>query len=178
MGLFLNKMTYLLFSSSFMNLLIQIFINKVLISYLYGKTPVPVFAISGVVIFLVYFIYAILLSINTSQNKCGKSYKPVYIYEGVKTGLTMSLSYILLIFIPYFKQPFIDIGGDTENISLISEIFYMNFINIIMSIENYYNSQFEGCKLSDNDMMSEIKKIEKKLNKNKYKRIKKVEIKP
>ena len=32
-----------------------------------------------------------------------------------------------------------------------------------MSIENYYNSQFEGCKLSDADMMNEIKKTLKRV---------------
>ena len=62
--------------------------------------------------------------------------------------------------------------------SIISEIFYMNFITIIMSIENYYNSQFEGCRLSDKDMMSEIKRIEKRLNRPKKRKSRKVTVEP
>lgn len=178
MGLIFNKLTFLLFTSTFMNTGIQIFINKIIMPFLFGKTRVPIFLVSALILFVIYFTFALLLSINTSSNKCGKSYKRVYLFEGFKTGIALSSSYILLILFPILKQPFIDIGGDTSFTSLVSEIFYMNFVNIIMSIENYYNSQFEGCRLSDTDMMDEIKKIEKNLNKRKPRRKKQVTVEP
>jgi hypothetical protein len=178
MNLIFNKLTFLLLSSTLMNSGIQFFINKIFINFLFGKTRIPIFVVCALILFIIYFLYALLLSVNTSSNKCGKSYRRVYLMEGLKTGLTMSLSYVLLIFVPFLKQPFIDIGGDNETVSIISEIFYMNFINIIMSIENYYNSQFEGCKLSDTDMINEIKKIEKSLNRPKQRRKRQVTVEP
>ena len=47
-----------------------------------------------------------------------------------------------------------------------------------MSIENYYNSQYEGCRLSDKDQIVALKKIERDLNKRKIRRKKQVIVQP
>lgn len=149
-------------------LLIVIFVIfplPILLNYTILETiPSYAFQIIGVVIFLVTFIVAYIISYISSNQECNKFKNRVSLQQAFKQAIYSIIIYYVVLFIPFLKSGFTDIGGDTLLWNGVGEGFILGMSNIALMIINFFNSKTEACKLSKEEADAAYKKIEKTLD--------------
>ena len=138
----------------------------------------------GIIIFfsivLFYsFIIGYLISYISGQYTCSNSFSSTCFCKGLKQSFYSTLVYAIIFFVPFFKSGFIGIGGDSIFNNCIAEMVILVLTNISLTIDNYFRSIKDNCKLDFDLSTAAWKRIEKKLNSRKKKDIEEmVEIKP
>lgn len=128
--------------------------------------------------FIISFFIGYFISYYTGKTKCENSINKVSLCKGLKQAFFSTLVYVIIFFIPFFKSGFIDLFGDTFLINSLAESFILVLTNIALTIDNYFLSINQQCKLDFELSAAAWKKIEKKLNSRKKKRdIEKIQIK-
>ena len=116
------------------------------------------------IIFIVAFILGYVISYSSSIQECDKFKNKVCLKQGLKQAIYSVFIYLIIMFIPFLKSGFTDIGGDTLFSNSIGEGFILGMSNIALTITNFFNSKEEGCKLSQKESDAAYQKIEKTLN--------------
>ena len=147
--------------------------------------------ISGcVIILLMSTAIGTGISIMASNDKCGQYIKKDAFKKGLKSGIIITLVYLFvflmyLLRIPYLKGPFINpflnIGGEkyanSYGLKYLILCFWSLLISWCTTATMYYQSQKDGCILSNNELAQFKQKLDKDLEtKKEKKRVKKFKL--
>jgi hypothetical protein len=158
----------------FLNILITIIVISILpfgLNYFVLLPNIP-FAIIVlfVSVFLLSFILGIWVSYNSGKSKCNHFHWRTCLWKGFKQAFFSTLVYLVIFYIPFFKSGFLGLLGDTFFFSnSLAEAVIMSLTNISLTIDNYFTSITDNCKLDFNVSAEAWKRIEKRLNTRKSK---------
>ena len=132
-----------------------------------------------IAIYLVSFFTGYFISNYSGQKNCNNSFKKVCFWKAFKQAFYSTLVYCLIFFIPFFKSGFIGLLGNTFFSNSLSEAVIIVLTNISLTIDNYFHSIKENCKLDFDLSAAAWRRVEKKLNSRKKKKEKNmVEVNP
>jgi hypothetical protein len=114
--------------------------------------------------FFIIFILGYLISFYTGLSSCSNYISSVCFCKGFKQAFFSTIVYLIIFFVPFFKSGFIGLLGDTFIVNTFAEGFIMSLTNISLTIDNYFKSLKENCKLDFDLSAAAWKRIEKKLN--------------
>ena len=146
-------------------LLIPFILNYIL---LYNNIPYG-FILLFLINYIVSFIFGYFISYFSGLTKCNNTNYKVSLWRGFKQANISTIVYIIIFYIPLFKSGFIEILGDTFYSNSFAEAFILILSNISLTIDNYFLSLTEQCKLNFKLSAAAWNKIEKKLNSKKKK---------
>ena len=131
------------------------------------------------IVYTISFITGYIISYYSGHNTCNNSFNRVCLWKAFKQAFYSTSVYCLIFFVPFFKSGFIGLMGNTFFINSLSESVIMILTNVSLTIDNYFRSIKDNCKLDFDLSTTAWRRIEKKLNSRKKKKIKDlVEIKP
>ena len=129
-------------------------------------------------IFVLSFILGIWVSYNSGKSQCNHFHWKICLWKGFKQAFFSTLVYLVIFYIPFFKSGFLGLLGDTFFSNSLAEAVIMALTNVSLTIDNYFTSITDNCKLDFNVSAAAWKRIEKRLNTRKSNSIsKKIEIK-
>lgn len=121
-----------------------------------------------IIIFILTFFVNLLLgyyiSFNSAMAYCGNHFNSVCFWKGIKQACYTTLVYIIVFFWSCPKSGFIGLMGDTFFSNTLAEIFIVGLSGVAITIDNYFRSIEQNCKLDFDTSAAAWKRIEKKLN--------------
>jgi len=132
-----------------------------------------------IVVYIYSFIVGTLISFYSSYSNCENTDLKKSLKKGLKVGFLSLLVYIIIIYVPFFKSGFISLYGKNDFLGNSStEAILLVLSNIAITIDNYFKSIIDSCKLDFDESARAYSRIEKRLNDRKPKeKPEKVEIK-
>ena len=121
-------------------------------------------------VFIINFLLGYYISFNSSLSHCNNYFNKVCLLKGFKQTFYTTLVYILIFFWSCPKSGFIGLMGDTFLTNSIAESFIIGLSAIAITIDNYFQSINDNCKLDFNTSAAAWLRIEKKLNNRKKKK--------
>ena len=126
---------------------------------------IPSISISLISISLVSFMLGYIISINSSNKNCKRNNKIYALKMGFKTTLHSIIGYMLVYFVSFIRNPFLEIFGNKELGYSIAQSFLVVLNTISATIINYYSSINISCKVPQNIIDKNLKELDKYLNK-------------
>ena len=138
-------------------------IDFILLEYL----PVPIPGLFMFIIYsLVFFIfYGYLTSYLASTGKCEKSNKKRSTKHGIYSGLLVVITYVIIYFVNFLRDPFNEIFGGGNLSNYLAETFYISLNLILLTLSNTYESAKLTCQLKPEEIKKNLTKLDKYLNK-------------
>ena len=115
-------------------------------------------------IYIVSFILGFFISWNVGKSNCNHTHTIICLKKAFKQSFFTTLVYAIIFFFPIFKSGFIGLLGDTTFSNSLAESIILVLSSISLSIDNYFKSITDQCKLDFNLSAVSWNKIEKKLN--------------
>ena len=144
-----------------------------ILNYIYKNIPKYFFQLVGFTIFIYISFIGFIISIYSSYMNCNHTRGWISFKKGLYQGFISLIVYLIIFMIPFFKSGFIDIGENNIFWNSIAEGFFIGMINMILTIDNFFTSQKDGCQLDPKQAHIAYKKYERKLNNRKKKKTKK-----
>ena len=138
----------------------------------------PDIAILTLIFSIVSFILGFLISIYSSYTNCKKFKYRKAILESFRHIVYTLMAYYIIYFVKFVREPFIDLFGNDKFGFSIAISFLIVLNSTISVIVNYFSSIKNACKVSNEKLEKNLKKLDKYLNKKPIKkRKKKIKIK-
>lgn len=115
-------------------------------------------------VFVVSYFIGMFGCIYASSSECDVYKKGLAVKKGFKQAFIATLVYSVVWFFPWFKSPFVEIGGDNILANSAGESFILGMTSIALIIDNYFDSAKEGCRMSKEQSEKAYAKLEKKLH--------------
>lgn len=148
-------------------------INYLLISNI-KKNNILIFMLS---LSLVSFLFGICVSVYSSNKNCKRVNKWNLLKQGIRHIMYSLLAYFIVFYINIIREPFLDIFGDKTLGYSIAQSFIIVMNSITATIINYYQSIEASCKVSQEQIDKNLKKLDKYLDEKPEKKItKKIQI--
>ena len=126
---------------------------------------VPGIIISVIVLIITSFILGIIISSYASKKNCDKINKTHAIKQGIKHILYAVVGYLIVYFIGFIRNPFLEIFGQEALGYSIAQSFIVVLNSYTATIINYYSSIKVSCKVSQEKIDKNLKKLDKYLDK-------------
>ena len=146
--------------------------NFIIINNLPLNFPIPNIFILIIIISTVSFALGYGISIKAQKENCNRSIKAYAFKQGIKSLLYAIVSYLVIYFITPIRSPFLEIFGNGPLGFSIAQSFMISLNLVIATIINYFNSIKIACKVPQQDIEKNLKKLDKYLKK-KFKKKKK-----
>ena len=151
-------------------------INFLLLEYI--PSPIPNLFMFIIYSSIFFIFYGYITSYLSSKNKCNKTNKKRSFADGIKSWILVTITYILIYFFSFLREPFNEIIGKGDFSNYIAEVFYISLNLILMTITNSYNSAKITCEMKPDEIKKNLKKLDVYLNKKfKKKRQKRIIVK-
>ena len=151
-------------------------INFLLLEYI--PSPIPNLFMFIIYSSIFFVFYGYITSYLSSKNKCNKINKKRSFADGIKSWILVTITYILIYFFSFLREPFNEIIGKGDFSNYIAEVFYISLNLILMTITNSYNSAKITCEMKPDEIKKNLKKLDVYLNKKfKKKRQKRIIVK-
>jgi hypothetical protein len=160
MGIFDNSLSLTVMATSLVMFSLPFFLNYAILQTMPGIG----FQIMIPTVFMVSFFNGAIASAYSSSSDCGMYKKGLAVKKGIKQAVISTAVYALVWFFPWFKSPFVEIGGENILANSIGESFILGMTSIALVIDNYFSSQKEGCTMSKEEADKAYAKMEKKLH--------------
>lgn len=148
-------------------------VNYFIISKL-KKNEVLIFCL---LLSLVSFIFGILIAIYSSKKNCERIDKWNLIRQGLRHIIYSLIGYFLVFYVSIIREPFLNIFGNNTLGYSIAQSFMIVMNSITATIINYYTTIEISCKISQENIDKNLKKLDKFLDtKPKKEKIKEIEI--
>lgn len=125
---------------------------------------IPSILTSILFISIISFILGYVVSIYSSNKNCNRNNKLYAIKMGLKNILYSLIGYLLVYFVSFIREPFLEIFGDKELGYSIAQSFLVVLNTISSTIINYYSSIQVSCKVPQNVINQNLKKLDTYLN--------------
>ena len=155
-------------------LLISILLTAIMLSgsifstnyFLLNMLPnIPGIVIALIALSITSFILGVIISTYASKTNCDKTDKKNAFKMGLKTILHAVIGYILVYFVSFIRNPFLEVFGDQALGYSIAQSFVIVLNTISATIINYYDSIQISCKVPQEVIDKNLKKLDKYLNK-------------
>ena len=157
----------------FLNILITILVIATLpfgLNYFILLPNIPfAIIILFICIFVLSFVLGVWISYNSGKSQCNHFHWKTCLWKGFKQAFFSTLVYAIIFYIPFFKSGFLGLLGDTFFSNSLAEAVIMTLTNISLTIDNYFSSITDNCKLDFDVSAAAWKRIEKRLNTRKSK---------
>ena len=138
-------------------------INFILLEYL--PSPLPGLFMFIIYSFVFFTFYGYITSYYASYSKCERTNKTRSFGHGITSWLVVSVTYVLIYFVKFLREPFNEIIGQGNLSNYISETFYISLNLILLTLSNTFQSSKLTCKLKPHEIKENLKKLDKYLNK-------------
>ena len=126
---------------------------------------IPGIIISLISLSISSFLLGLIVSTYASRKNCGKTNKKNAIKMGFKTVIYSVIGYLLVYFVSFIRNPFLEILGNTALGYSIAQSFVIVLNTISATIINYYTSIKVSCKVSQEVIDKNLKKLDIYLDK-------------
>lgn len=141
------------------------FLGPALLNYVvFQSVPSYGFQAVAACLFGITWAAGAFVSYYASTSYCDHAKGSLVVKQGLRQAVVSVLVYLVVFWIPFFKHPFVDIGGDTLFSNTVAEAFFIGMTNVVLMMGNHFGSQTEGCTMSKKDADKAYKKIEADLN--------------
>lgn len=141
------------------------FTNYIVVNNLPLSFPIPNIFIMMIVLSLNTFFTGFYISKNTQETHCGKSSKAYAIKQGLKHLMYGLIGYLIVYFVSFVRNPFLEIFGQGPLGFSIAQSFIISLNIVMVTIINYFNSIKTACKVPQKHIEKNLKKLDKYLNK-------------
>ena len=164
MSVIFNTTNLIVISTIMTIFLIPFSNNFFILPNLPKSLPIPNILIFCAITLFIVIPIAILNSIYASKIKCNKYRFKISFWEAIKVYFWTILGYIGLYFLPFIKNPFLELFGKNALVHSSVEGLFMSLNGFAALIVCFFNSQKKGCELSEQEINKALKKIDKHLN--------------
>jgi len=110
------------------------------------------------------FLFGVIIAIYSSNKNCKRVDKWNLIRQGFRHVFYSLIGYLIVYYIRIIREPFLDIFGDKTLGYSIAQSFIIIMNSITATIINYYQSIEASCKIPQENIDKNLKKLDKYLN--------------
>jgi len=145
-------------------------LNYLLLNKIISSSNLPDYILAILILSVVHFLVGITISIFSSMKNCNRVNKKNAFKQGFRHIIYFIVAYLIVFYVSIIRDPFLELFGTGFIGYSIAQSFIVTLNTITATIINYYTSIKVSCKVPQEKIEKELKKLDKFLNKKPTKR--------